>query len=183
MDTHIQGMENNIFELQDMVDELLEFAKVERAELTLKPSDIELEPFLNNLVEPYRSDPDHTITLEYPDQPLPTIRVDQSLMHRALDNVIRNAIHHGGPTIVVRVLPNQNTLVFQVDDDGPGLDPTDAEHIFTPFHQANPTQARPGYGLGLSIAREIAGLHGGSLNWSGDRASGTRFELTLPLER
>lgn len=182
-DTHIQGMENNIFELQDMVDELLEFAKVERAELTLKPTDIELAPFVNNLVEPYRSDPEHTITIDYQNPSIETIQADQSLLHRALDNVIRNAINHGGPTIIIRVLPNPNALVIQVDDDGSGIDPAEAEDIFTPFHRANHAEARPGYGLGLSIAREIAQLHGGSLRWCEGVTSGTRFELVLPLNR
>ena len=102
---------------------------------------------------------------------------------RILNNLVDNALRCSGTDAVVElgVESEAGSLVFTVDDRGPGIPDADRERIFEPFFRA--ANARPDVdraGLGLSIARRLAELQGGSLRYQPRPGGGSRFILRLP---
>jgi two-component system sensor histidine kinase MtrB len=109
-----------------------------------------------------------------------TAWVDRRRLDIIVANLVGNAIRHGAPPVELRLRDNGTTVTLEVTDHGPGIDPAVLPHVFDRFAKADTARARSeGSGLGLSIARENAQLHGGTIEASNSR-SGARFVLTLP---
>ena len=101
-----------------------------------------------------------------------TILADRQRLRRMLENMLRNAVEHGGEGVTVRLgdLPDG----FFVEDDGPGIPEEIRERIFETGFSTSAT----GTGFGLSIAREIAEAHGWSIRVTESETGGARFEIT-----
>jgi two-component system sensor histidine kinase KdpD len=112
---------------------------------------------------------------------VPMIRVDAGLVAQALSMLISNASAHspGGTPIDLRVTEDAGTVAFCVQDRGPGIPPGDEEKIFEKFYRG-PGAAAGGLGLGLSIARQLADLNGGTLRAQNRPGGGALFTLRLP---
>lgn len=134
--------------------------------------------------------------------------VDRVRLDRILRNLVVNAISYGGPGVTVAVTveqlpagrvgtgltsgtgpgavpdPAPPGLLVRVCDDGPGL-PADPQRVFDRFWRADPARARDtgGAGLGLAIAAEDVGLHGGFLRARDNPGAGATFTVWLPLTR
>jgi two-component system OmpR family sensor kinase len=111
------------------------------------------------------------------------VRGDPALLDRALGNLVENALKHvpRGSHVAVRCASGSGVGTIEVEDDGPGIGPEHAEHVFDRFYRADPARGRDaGAGLGLPIARAVAEAHGGTLVL-GRAAPGALFRLTLPL--
>jgi len=115
------------------------------------------------------------------------VQADADQLHRVLVNLMRNArqaieadaTRPAGLTGTVRVsaLGEGEDCVIRVSDDGPGIPARLSERLFEPFVSG---RASEGTGLGLTISRELAALHGGALTLVGTGPDGTTFELRLP---
>ena len=105
---------------------------------------------------------------------------DEPSLARAVENLLLNALQHsptgGRVTLGAELLPDSCHL--SVHDEGPGVTPAEAERIFEPFV----TGRAEGVGLGLSLVREIAGAHGGTVRWQApaDGAPGSVFLIEIP---
>jgi signal transduction histidine kinase len=110
------------------------------------------------------------------------VEVEAALIERALVNLVDNALRHAprGSAVTVRVEPQGDWAIIQVDDRGPGVAAADRERIFEPFHRGGPSS---GSGLGLAIVREVARAHGGRAVVVDAPEGGARFVMTLPLAR
>ncbi len=118
------------------------------------------------------------------------VQVDGQQLKQVLLNLVQNAVHaatgrHGsdGARVVVRLSrgsdgAGRTALVFQVDDNGPGVPPEERQRIFTPFY----TTKDHGTGLGLAVSHAITGLHGGTLSVDDAPGGGARFALVLPID-
>ncbi|MFI4860920.1 MAG: sensor histidine kinase [Phycisphaerales bacterium JB063] len=107
---------------------------------------------------------------------------DAELVTAMVANLIRNAISYSPKEDgVVRVTASHNAerITIAVEDAGPGIPPEAIGHIFERFAQARETDSARGHGLGLSIARTVAELHGGQLSVENLFPSGSRFTVTL----
>jgi len=104
-----------------------------------------------------------------------------SLLRRALNNLVDNAVLYGGRA-TVRVEETPEALVLHVLDEGPGLPEAELERVFEPFYrlEASRSRATGGSGLGLGIARNIARVHGGDLVLRNRAEGGLEARLTLP---
>jgi two-component system, OmpR family, sensor histidine kinase CiaH len=96
--------------------------------------------------------------------------------------LVDNAVRHSpaGGCVTVRVLPSPEGAVLEVDDDGPGVRPEDAPHIFERFWRS-PVAPPGGTGLGLAIAAWIVEHHGGGIDVGRAPGRGARFRVRLPL--
>ncbi|WP_328611340.1 HAMP domain-containing histidine kinase [Amycolatopsis sp. NBC_00345] len=95
-------------------------------------------------------------------------------------NLVGNALRHGEPPVEVRLGTDGTTVTLVVTDHGPGIPAEVLPHVFDRFTKADSSRARSeGSGLGLSIARENARLHGGDIE-AGNTPGGARFVLRLP---
>jgi two-component system sensor histidine kinase KdpD len=113
---------------------------------------------------------------------LPLIRVDAGLVIQALATLLQNATTHGTARepAGLTIRPDSGALIFEVADCGVGLPPGEEEKVFEKFYRA-PGVPAGGVGLGLSIARQLAEVHGGTLTAQNRPAGGARFTLRLPI--
>jgi nitrogen fixation/metabolism regulation signal transduction histidine kinase len=115
------------------------------------------------------------------DESLSTIAADPELLHRAISNVVLNAMDampQGGTlTLLSRREPQK--VVIEVADTGTGLTPEECARIFTPYY----TSKQHGTGLGLAIVQSVVSDHGGRISVQSEPGKGTRFRIDLPAIR
>ena len=106
-----------------------------------------------------------------------TVSADESRLRQLFENLIRNAVEHGGETVTVTVGELEDG--FYVEDDGPGVPETERERAFEPGHSTSEN----GTGFGLAIVRETTKAHGWAVRVTEGSAGGARFEVTGVDER
>ena len=124
---------------------------------------------------------DHPLKPDLPDD-LPLVLIDSVLIEQVLVNLLENAIKYtpSGSPIDLSAWAEDQKVMVEVADRGPGLPPGEEERIFDKFYRVHPTDAG-GIGLGLTICRAIVEAHGGRI-WAANRAGGGAvFYFTLPL--
>jgi PAS domain S-box-containing protein len=115
---------------------------------------------------------------------LPALRVDAGRIQQVVENLVSNAIQHSPRRGLVRVIAqpaagaSRGGICLVVEDEGPGVDADDVEHLFEPFY----SKRTGGTGLGLSIVRRIVEAHGGQVEID-NAERGARFRVSLPLVR
>jgi len=112
------------------------------------------------------------------DANLGTIAADPDLLHRALSNLVLNAMDAMpiGGTLTLRTQRNDGKAVIEVADTGSGLTPEECERIFTPYY----TSKQHGTGLGLAIVQSVVSDHGGRISVQSEPGQGTTFRIELP---
>jgi len=116
-----------------------------------------------------------------------TIKANAELLRRALENVIRNAIHYTavGSTVEVKLSKNASAEEFMISvcDQGAGIPESKLVHLFEPFVRLSSARDRDsgGYGLGLAIAKRAINFHQGKIKASNRSTQGLRIEITLPI--
>jgi two-component system OmpR family sensor kinase len=108
---------------------------------------------------------------------------DPDLLWSAVENVVRNAIRHGGSGGGIRIVLRLDAQWAHLDvlDRGPGIPDADLASIFQPFFRSNPNNV-DGHGLGLAIAQHVMAAHGGSISAANREDGGLRVSLSLPLK-
>ncbi|MFJ3233467.1 ATP-binding protein [Streptomyces sp. NPDC086787] len=110
-------------------------------------------------------------------------RLDPRRLDVILANLIGNALKHGGSPVRVSVRIDGDDLVIAVRDHGPGIPEDVLPHVFDRFYKASASRPRSeGSGLGLSIAMENAGIHGGGISAANSPEGGAVFTLRLPRD-
>jgi PAS domain S-box-containing protein len=154
-----------LFERMDeLVGDVLTLAKQGRTVGETEPVDLEAA-----VEAAWSTVDDGTATLAVGD--LPTVAADPERLRALLENLLGNAVEHGGPDVTVTVRPLADRPGFHVSDDGPGFGEADPERLF----EYGYTTADGGTGFGLSIVRSIARAHGWSV--SAAEPGGARFEV------
>ena len=166
----------DIDEMERMIAETLAFARADALETRAERFD--LAALVQSLVDD-RADLGADIALEGPASL--AIEGRPGALRRALDNLVANAVAHGGRARVA-VLPGPPRILVHVDDDGPGLPPHELERVFAPFYRLEASRSRDtgGVGLGLAVARDIARAHGGDIVLANRAGGGLRATLSLP---
>jgi signal transduction histidine kinase len=106
------------------------------------------------------------------------IKGDARLLRRMVRNLLENAQKHGKPPVDIELRREGGGFVLDVVDAGPGIPEAERERVFTPFHRLNDDSA--GTGLGLSLVRQIARLHGGDAVVAPRPSRPSCFRVTLP---
>jgi len=111
---------------------------------------------------------------------LPEISADPELLHRALSNLITNAIDAlpQGGEIIVQTKSFVNRVQLSVSDTGSGLTQEECARLFTPYY----TTKQHGTGLGLAIVQSVVSDHGGKISVESTKQRGTTFRIELPRE-
>ncbi len=112
------------------------------------------------------------------DEGLKTIAADPDLLHRALSNLVLNAMDAmpNGGTLTLRTRRNDGKVIIEVADTGTGLTREECERIFTPYY----TSKQHGTGLGLAIVQSVVSDHGGRISVQSEPGRGTTFVIELP---
>jgi signal transduction histidine kinase len=183
-------MERQLRQMVRLVDDLLDVSRINTGKLTIKQEPVELQTVLGEAVEtvkPLIDQMGHRLTLQLPPQPLPVMG-DPTRLAQILSNLLNNAAKYSNRgsqiTLAVEADPLARQLRVRVSDNGIGIAPQMLESIFQMFIQADSSLERSsaGLGVGLSLARRLAELHGGTLTaHSAGLGLGSEFVLTLPL--
>ncbi|MDK9686518.1 ATP-binding protein [Halomonas sp. LC1] len=181
----LQGIDADIAELDELVDEILTYARlggetVNGAELEMALVDCRAmaERVIDTLA-PLHSGQQLTLV------PGPDIELlaEPRYLQRALQNLVGNACRYGKSQVVIRLWDEPHLVRIDVEDDGPGIPFEARADIFKPFARLDDSRARSsgGYGLGLSIVQKIMAGHGGSVTVDSSPAlGGARFTLLIP---
>jgi signal transduction histidine kinase len=117
--------------------------------------------------------------------PLPLIVSDRLALEQIFSNLIDNAIKYLKPgvpgNIAIRGRTRLGFAVFEISDNGRGIDPKDYQRIFDLFRRAG-TQDKPGQGIGLAHVRALVRRLGGTMSVSSELGSGSAFTITLPVQ-
>ena len=173
--------------LSRLLDDLLDAARVGKGKIELKRESIALSTAINGAVETCRPSIDQARHQMSVSIPFEAIQVDADLtrLTQVFSNLINNAAKYTGlgGQIWVVVSREGAEAVVRVRDTGIGIAPDRLEHIFEPFTQIDrgPGLAQSGLGLGLTLARQLAQMHGGSLEAHSDGLGhGAEFVVRLP---
>lgn len=164
-----------------LVGELLTLARIDAGE-SGPTEPIDIGELLAELAEDARFEAgDRGLTIDLAAQAELAVRADPALLHRALENVIRNALRHSPDGATVRLeasSPAPGHCRIAILDQGPGVRENELEDIFTPFRRGGDST---GYGLGLAIARRIVAGAGGTIVAGNRVEGGLRVVVELPL--
>ena len=106
-------------------------------------------------------------------------------LRRLFANLIDNALRYGGRACTVTVTKSGKRVHISIDDNGPGIPLSDRALVFEPFYRREVSRNREtgGSGLGLTIAKQIVDLHGGSIELADAPSCGLRVIVELPIHR
>lgn len=172
-----------------LVDDLLDFAKLDHRELSLNRKSVDVHAVaqvVTTLSLPLVDDARVELINEVP-MDLPAVDADEHRLVQILHNLVGNAVkftREGTVRITAAVdESNPGMLRIEVADTGIGISEAQQMAIFEPFHQIDGATDRSygGTGLGLAVSRQLVELHGGSLQVSSELQLGSTFYFTLPL--
>ncbi|MEH8018422.1 ATP-binding protein [Rheinheimera muenzenbergensis] len=181
--TDRSAMLQDVRELQQLVDEILDYARLEAGQLPLQLQQVNLTELLTNLQEKLTPLPGAAITLQLPDSAI--CYCDGHYLERAVQNLLVNAKKFARNQIRLSLSNAAQHWLITVDDDGPGIAPAQREQVLQPFYriEASRNKQAGGFGLGLAIVQRVMHWHQGSVRISESPSGGARFELRLPLRR
>ncbi len=177
----LQSITEDINEIQQLVDELLRYAALEKNTTSANWEKGDIHSLLDSLVDKLqRNSADKEITVNL-DRNATIILCDSFLIERAVQNLIMNAIRHSQSKVHVSFEQFNNTNRIKVEDDGAGISAENAAHIFESFVQVNKSNQMKGFGLGLAIVKRIAKLHKGQITLEKSTLGGACFVLSWPI--
>jgi signal transduction histidine kinase len=173
-------------EFAEMVDDLLDLAKVEAGRVEISPAWFEMVDLfsaLRGMFKPVLTNPEVNLVFEEP-HGIPKLYTDDRKLSQILRNFISNALKftpHGEVRVTARC--EGDRVTFAVADTGIGIAPEFHRAIFEDYSQVDsPLQKRlRGTGLGLALSRKLAALLGGSVDLQSELGKGSTFSLTIPV--
>jgi signal transduction histidine kinase len=181
-----ESAERNVLRLEEFTEDLLEMARLEQGAVALEPEDLDVLALLGEIVA------DHEILAKQRRQWFAldaspgtmTVSADRGRLRQALSNLVGNALKYAptGTPITVRAERRNGLFRIAVSDHGPGIPPEERGHMFEKFFRGSGVGATPGAGLGLSIARSLVVLHGGTIDYEDTPGGGSTFVVRLRAE-
>lgn len=172
----------DIDDVLGMFNALLAIALAESGEARERFVDVDLAALAADTVDVYEPAAEEAGLELVPEaaSPVPA-RGDAQLLRQALANLLDNAIKYvpRGGRIVVRAVAGKGAAGLAVVDDGPGIPESFRDKAFERFTRVDPSRTRPGSGLGLSLVRAVARLHGGEVTIA-DARPGLAVEIRIP---
>jgi len=175
--------------LLDVVNSILDMSKIESGTFEIFVETIDVAPLIQSCCQMMRAQAEERgIMLAWGDLAgLPAITADRRAVRQILINLIANAIKftERGGSVSVAARAGDGVMTLSVTDTGIGISAADLPRLGTPFVQADASYERryEGTGLGLSMVKGLAGLHGGSLTMESDLGVGTTATVKLPIDR
>jgi two-component system sensor histidine kinase CpxA len=176
----LDRIEQEAENLNELIGQILNFVRLEGL-TTIERHNTDLVKLISDIVTDARYEGDargRVIDFDSSDQF--EINVDEPLIYRAIENIVRNAVRHSLERTEIGITePAPGHVKITVSDDGPGIDPADAEKIFEPFFTRRSPDGTAGAGIGLAIARRAIELHGGTIRARNGKKGGLRVEIEL----
>jgi len=164
-----------------MVDDLLAMSRLEAGTMPFDPESLLIVPFLRDVIDGLGSDHGRVELRVTTDLP-PAMEADATRLRQVLTNLLQNALKYSDADRQVTLAAGGDpaSVIFDVIDRGPGIDPKDADRIFEPFFRGANRTGVDGAGLGLAITRRLVEAMGGRVDVASTFGAGSLFRVTLP---
>lgn len=173
--TPVKNLRQDMQELNQLVEEILLASRLDTLEIPLEHHGVDLSGLLAEECARLELDCEAEAV---------ELNGEERLLRRLIRNLLENAVRHGGGQVEARLIRTTLKQVsLQVLDRGVGI-PTEAQaHIFEPFYRpAGYGEMQGGWGLGLSLVKQIATRHAGTVTCNARSGGGTVFEVILPIQ-
>jgi two-component system sensor histidine kinase CpxA len=190
MQVYLDRIEHEGAHLNTLIGELLSLSFMESIESVTHPDEFSLSDMLSTLLQDAEFEAQNRgRNLKGSILPDCYISGDEKLLRRAVENVLRNAIHYSYADGEIQLLlktehrDEQEIAVIAILDNGPGIPENELESIFLPFYRVDPSRSlfTGGFGVGLSIAARALHLHSGSITAKNRPKGGLCVTICLPL--
>jgi signal transduction histidine kinase len=186
---YVNKIVNGVESMSNLVNNLLDLGRIE-AGVGLQ---LEMVPVLDTVEQVAEAlkmqaiQKKIALNLDFPQETMPVVEADPALLQQAIHNLVENAIKYteGSGKVDVRVKVADETILFEIEDNGIGVAPVDVPRLFERFYRAPGRRARKqrGSGLGLAIVKSIAKKHGGKVWVESQLGQGSTFYLEIPLRQ
>ncbi len=169
-----ESMSKDIDEMEKMLNDYLQFAKIQAQEQTIKIN------LINLFKEIRKNINNENITLIQEKDIFLNGR--QSALRRCFENVIQNGLTYGGK-VYINLQKSTNRVTINIEDNGPGIPEDQYKNVFKPFFRLDKSRSlnQSGVGLGLAIVEDIINSHGGSIQLGKSKYNGLQVKISLPF--
>ncbi len=182
----LEMIKKNAMRLLRLVNQLMDFRKIEEAKMKMRASENNITEFLTEITNAFAEIANKKKISFRVDSKDPALKVwfDVNMLDKILFNILSNAFKytndHGSITVYVNKGNSNTNAIIKVEDSGIGMGPETVEHAFDLFYQGNEGTYK-GTGLGLALSKELITLHHGSIKIKSEKWKGATFEISLPL--
>lgn len=190
-ENELARMELETSRLNALIGEILDFARLEKSTADLKLHPVNIKQLLQSVIDDANyecSENQPRVCLEAEEACV--LDIDERLIRRAVENILRNALHYSSVEQLITVALSRNSsdsVQITIKDQGPGVPEDQLNKIFSPFYRVDTSRAKKtgGYGLGLAIAARAIQLHQGSIVAFNNKEGGLIVQILLntPLNR
>jgi len=175
----LDEINKDVQEMENLIDEMLGYARIESISQSMHKSNVNMSELLFHHVDKQQRATDKTLTLVM-DKNL-FFHCHGSLIERACQNLITNAVRYAEQQVVICAKIEEKELIITVSDDGCGISTEDQDKIFKPFTRINKSRNKEdgGFGLGLAIVKRIVDLHQGHCHVKHSSLGGCKFILRI----
>lgn len=183
----VQSINKGAYNLNQRIDELLDLARGEIGMLSLNVGTVDPIQLLREIVRSttlVATKNKQTMNLELPES-MPSIPGDSDRLRQVILNLVNNALKFTpeGGKITLRARIDEDNLIIEAEDTGPGISEADQPWVFEPYRQLGNARAHhSGLGLGLSLSRMLVELHGGRIWVESQLGKGSKFSFSIPIK-
>ena len=184
--TQLEMVKKNAMRLLRLVNQLMDFRKIEEGKMRLRASENNITEFVTEITNAFTETAIKkkiTYRIDSKDNNL-KVWFDVNMLDKILFNVLSNAFKYtnenGSISVAVKKDESNKNVIIKIEDSGIGMGPETLEHAFNLFYQGNEGTYK-GTGLGLALSKELITLHQGSIKIKSEKWKGATFEISLPL--
>ncbi|MCD4782833.1 MAG: HAMP domain-containing histidine kinase [Candidatus Eremiobacteraeota bacterium] len=164
----VERLSRNINEMSDLVKELLDFSRIDKA-YSLDLEEVDPGEIVNDLIKKFQliiNKKNINVKVDWNRNEGP-VTADKAKLKRIVQNLLSNSLRYSSPDsqIEIKMKKEGERFIFAINDQGPGILEKNREKVFEPFYREDPSRTRGtgGAGLGLAIVRKLIVLHGGKI--------------------
>jgi signal transduction histidine kinase len=175
--------------LTALINNILDFSRIEAGRKEYEFRETDIGDLVRNTLECYRDQIEEQgfALQEQIDENIPPVHVDREAIARSVVNLVNNALKYSADKkfIGVKLYRTSGSVKLEVEDQGIGIARNEQSKIFEKFYRAGDPLVHntKGSGLGLSLVRHIAQAHGGNIDVQSTLGKGSKFTLSLPINR
>jgi signal transduction histidine kinase len=177
----LQIIDDEADRLTELIDNLLDSSRLETGILSMTIEPTKIAPVVRDSINRIQGVHQAMKIASELNPDLPIVAIDSTRIAQVLNNMLSNAHKYApGSDVVIRCQPQENMILVEVKDHGPGIPPEHLPHLFERFYRVPSNITARGTGLGLYICRKIVEAHGGEIGVMSELGVGTRFYFTIP---